>query len=109
MIGHDIAIRPAPGTVRVLVGGELVAQSEDALLLEETGSPPRYYLPREDVLAELLPSEHHTFCPFKGQASYHSVGEHRDVVWFYPEPKERVAAIRDRVAFWGERTEILVG
>jgi uncharacterized protein (DUF427 family) len=105
---HDITIAPVGGTVRVALGGELVAQSDRALVLDEAGLPPRYYLPREDVRAELLPSDHRTWCPFKGSAGYHSIGEHENVVWFYADPKKRVAAIRDHVAFYGERAEITV-
>ncbi|MFL5845476.1 MAG: DUF427 domain-containing protein [Solirubrobacteraceae bacterium] len=100
MAGHEITTAPAGATVRVEIDGEVIAESTDALALEETGSPTRYYLPREDVRVELLPSDHHSHCPFKGEASYHSIGEHRDVVWYYPEPSEGVADIRDRVAFW---------
>jgi uncharacterized protein (DUF427 family) len=105
---HDITIEPVAGTVRVTLDGELVAESERALVLDEAGLPPRYYLPRDDIRAELLPSEHSTWCPFKGRAGYHSIGEHENVAWFYLEPKERVAEIRDRVAFYGERAEITV-
>lgn len=100
MLGHEITTARSPVRVRVEIDGEVVAESDDAVLLEETGCPPRYYLPRSDVHAELAPSTHTTHCPFKGEASYHSIGEHVDVVWFYPEPKAGVAAIRDRVAFW---------
>jgi uncharacterized protein (DUF427 family) len=100
MPGHDITTAPAGARVRVEIGGEVIAESDDAVALEETGLPTRYYLPRSDVRAELLPSDTTSHCPFKGDASYHSIGEHRDVAWYYPAPKEKVAAIRDRVAFW---------
>lgn len=109
MRGHDIAIAPVPGTVRVVIDGKLVAESDRALALDETGSPLRYYLPRADIAADLRPSDHHTWCPFKGRASYHSVGAQENVAWFYAEPKRAVAAIRDHVAFYGERAEITVG
>ena len=109
MRGHDIVIAPAPGTVRVVVDGELVAESDRALALDETGSPLRYYLPREDITAELRPSDHHTWCPFKGRAAYHSVGTQENVAWCYPEPKPGVAEIRGHVAFYGERAEITAG
>jgi uncharacterized protein (DUF427 family) len=108
MLGHKIEISLAPGRVRVELDGEVVAESGDALVLAETGSPPRYYLPREDVGAELRDSDRHTHCPFKGEASYHSIGEHPDIAWYYPEPKDGVAAIRDRVAFYNDRVEISV-
>jgi uncharacterized protein (DUF427 family) len=100
MPGHRITIAPAQARVRVEIDGTVVAESDDALALEETGLPTRYYLPRADVSAELVPSDKQTHCPFKGEASYHSIGDREDVVWFYPEPLEDVAAIRDRLAFW---------
>ena len=100
MPGHEITVAPADARVRVEIDGAVVAESDAALALEETGLPTRYYLPRADVRAELLDSDHTSHCPFKGDASYHSIGERRNVVWYYPEPLEGVAAIRDRVAFW---------
>lgn len=100
MPGHQITTAPAGARVRVEIDGDVVAESEEAIALEETGLPTRYYLPRSDVRAELLPSDTRTHCPFKGDASYHSIGGRTDVVWFYPEPLPAVEAIRDRVAFW---------
>lgn len=100
MPAHEITTAPVGARVRVELDGEVVAESDAALALEETGLPTRYYLPRADVRAELAPSDTTSHCPFKGDASYHSIGEHADVVWYYPEPKQDVAAIRDRVAFW---------
>jgi uncharacterized protein (DUF427 family) len=100
MAGHEITTAPAEARIRIEIDGEVVAESDNAIALEKTGLPTRYYLPRDDVRAALLPSATQTHCPFKGDASYHSIGEHQDVVWFYPEPKDEVGAIRDRVAFW---------
>ena len=83
--GHRITITPADLHVEVSVGGETVAESQHPVLLEETGLPTRYYLPRQDVRTDLLrPTSTETTCPFKGQASYWSVevgGEiHDDIV-----------------------------
>jgi uncharacterized protein (DUF427 family) len=114
MAFHEITTEPVAGRVRVEIDGEVVAQSDDAVALHEGSLPTRYYLPAADVRAELLrPSEHRSHCPFKGDASYHSVvtpggGEHRDVVWFYPEPNEAVAAIRDHLAFYNDRATIFL-
>lgn len=105
---HGITTAPAGVPVRVQIDGEVVAESNDAIRLEERGLPTRYYFPRPDVRAELLPSDKQTHCPFKGDASYHSIGEHRDIAWFYPEPKERVESIRDHVAFYNDRVELVV-
>ena len=70
-------------------------------VLRETGSPVRYYLPAEDVRLDLLtPSDTHTYCPFKGTASYWSLPDAPDLVWSYPEPKPAVAEIKDHLCFY---------
>lgn len=107
---HVLYLERSPRRVRVVVGGETVADTRDAKLLHETGLMPVYYLPRGDVRAELLaPSDHHTTCPFKGEASYHHVvvGDRRveDAVWTYPEPNAEVAGLADHVAFYWDRVD----
>jgi uncharacterized protein (DUF427 family) len=106
--GHQITITPIDRHVEVTVGGETLASSDRALLLRETGSPDRYYLPANDVRTELLkPTSTTTTCPFKGQAAYWSVevgGEvHQDVVWSYPDPIPAAAQIAGLLCFWAER------
>jgi uncharacterized protein (DUF427 family) len=105
---HVIEVTPAQGRVVVQVGGEVVADSTRALLLTETGCPPRYYLPTDDVKTELLTATDTTsHCPFKGDAVYWSATAGGqtvdDVVWSYPEPKERVADVAGLLAFWQEK------
>lgn len=81
--------------------GRVLAESRRPLLLHETGLPVRYYLPPEDVHTELLtPSDTHTHCPFKGDASYWSLPEAADLVWAYPEPLAQVAQIKDHFCFY---------
>ena len=80
--------------------GLVLADSEDTVVVEGNHYFPRSAL-REDVLR---PSERTTHCPWKGEASYYSL-EHEgarsdDAVWYYPQPSEAAAQIRDRVAFW---------
>jgi uncharacterized protein (DUF427 family) len=107
---HRIFIEPTAKRVRIEVAGETVADSVEAKLLHETGLLPVYYIPRADVRDDLLqPTDHHTTCPFKGEASYFSVvvGDHveENLVWYYPEPIEGVAAIADHVAFYLRRVD----
>ncbi|HEV2308918.1 MAG TPA: DUF427 domain-containing protein, partial [Acidimicrobiia bacterium] len=74
MEGHRIEITDEPRRVVVSVDGTELAASSRTRVLQETGLPPRYYFPRDDVRFELLdatPTE--TVCPFKGQASYLTV------------------------------------
>ena len=69
--GHTVTITPSNLHVEVRIEGEKVAETDHPVLLEETGMPTRYYLPREDVRMDLLrPTNFKTECPFKGQASY---------------------------------------
>ncbi|MGH3101398.1 MAG: DUF427 domain-containing protein, partial [Thermoleophilia bacterium] len=88
--------------------GELLAESDRPLALFESNLPPRWYLPRDDVLAELEPSDRVTRCGYKGQASYWSLGDEEDVVWTYLEPLRDAAEVRGRLAFFNERVDILV-
>ncbi len=108
--GHTITVNPAGHHVVISVDGVKLAESDTALVLEETGMPARYYLPREDVRTEYLQAtDTHTTCPFKGEASYWSVqvGDqvHKDLVWSYPEPIPSVAPIAGLLCFYAERVE----
>lgn len=99
--GHTITIDKSDEHVRVVRGGQVLAESERALVLRETGCPPRYYLPPEDVRLDLLTaSDTHTHCPFKGTASYWSLPDAADLVWAYPDPKPDVAEIKDHLCFY---------
>jgi uncharacterized protein (DUF427 family) len=112
--GHTITINPTDQHVVVRIDGVTVAESDRAVVLEETGLPPRYYLPRDDVRFELLQrTDNSTACPFKGQASYWSVkigGKvHDNIVWTYEEPIPESEGIRGLVSFYNERVELSVG
>ena len=111
--GHTVTTRPSSAHVEVRVGGELVASTDRALELDETGLPTRYYLPRSDVRMELLNrTELHTTCPFKGEASYWSIEvggvRHDDVVWSYETPIHGVAEIAGYLSFYPNRVEVTV-
>ncbi|GAA4977549.1 DUF427 domain-containing protein [Streptomyces hyderabadensis] len=99
--GHVITVEPSDRHVRVVHGGQVLAESDDALVLHETGCPDRYYLPADDVRLDLLkPSGTTTHCPFKGDASYWSLPDAADLVWAYPDPKPEVAEIKDHLCFY---------
>ena len=99
---------PAGGTVRVTLGGELIAESRDALKMNEGSYPAVYYFPRSDVkMDRLVRSAHVTHCPFKGDASYFSVaGGPENSVWSYETPYDEMLAIKDRLAFYPDKFEI---
>jgi uncharacterized protein (DUF427 family) len=111
--GHRITITPTDLHVEVAVGGETVAESQHPVLLDETGLPTRYYLPRQDVRTELLrPTSTETTCPFKGQASYWSVevgGEvHDDIVWSYESPIPQAEGVAGLLCFYNERVDLII-
>jgi uncharacterized protein (DUF427 family) len=110
---HQITITPAQLHVEVTVDGVKVAKSDRPVLLDETGLPTRYYLPRDDVRTELLrASSRHTTCPFKGKASYWSVAVgdevHDDLVWSYEHPIPEAEAITGLMCFYNDRVELVV-
>ena len=111
---HRIDTYRTTRPVRVSVDGELVAESSRAVALYESGLPPRFYLPAEDVRMDLLePSEKRTRCAYKGVASYWHVraGDtlHEDIAWAYSEPERDGGPIRDLVCFFNERVDLEVG
>jgi uncharacterized protein (DUF427 family) len=101
---HRVDVRDTSRHVRIVVHGELVAETDRAKLLSETGLPNRFYIPPEDVRCDLLErSATHTICPYKGTASYRtlSIGDHRieDAAWIYPEPLENALKVRGHLCF----------
>jgi len=112
--GHTITTTPSTVHVEVRLGDEVLASSDRPVLLDETGLPTRYYLPKDDVRMELLTAtSFHTTCPFKGEASYWSIeldGESHDgLVWAYEDPIPAAAEIAGHLSFYPERVELTVG
>ena len=109
---HRIDILHSSRHVRVERDGELLAETTRPRVLFETSLPARFYLPREDVRAELRPSAKRTYCAYKGQASYWSLevagAEHEDLVWSYEEPLREAAEIGGLVAFFNEKVDVVV-
>jgi uncharacterized protein (DUF427 family) len=106
---HRTDILESSRQVKVAIDGELVADTTRALVVYETGLPPRWYFPPEDVREELLSdSDTQTGCAYKGFASYWSVGDEDDVAWCYPEPTRDFERIKGRIAFFNERVELEV-
>jgi len=98
---HPITISPADGKIRVTVAGTIVAEPQRALLLEEKGHSPVYYLPRDDAdMSLLVRTEHYTYCPYKGDCSYYSIpiggSQSENAVWTYEKPHEAVASVARR-------------
>jgi uncharacterized protein (DUF427 family) len=113
MAGHTITITPTDSRIEITLNGEKLAETDRAVLLDETGMPTRYYLPRQDVRTDLLrPTATRTTCPFKGQASYWSAevgGEvHDDLVWSYESPIPDAERIAGLMCFYNHRVEITI-
>jgi uncharacterized protein (DUF427 family) len=109
---HRIDIRPGSREVRVILAGVTICASRLSQVLSETGLPPRYYVPRDDVRMDLLtPSATTSFCPYKGDAVYWSirVGERcaEDAVWSYPDPLPGCERIKGLLCFYPERVDEL--
>lgn len=107
---HPITIEPTAARVTVKLGGRVVADTERALTLREAAYPPAQYIPLADVdPAVLEPSDHTSYCPFKGDASYYSlkVGDvaAEASVWTYVAPYDAVAQIKGHVAFYPDRVD----
>jgi uncharacterized protein (DUF427 family) len=105
---HRITTKPAGVRVQVKLKGEVIADSRDALVLQESKYPPVYYVPRKDVKMERLArTSHSTHCPFKGDASYFSlVNGPENAVWSYESPYDEVAAVREHLAFYPDKVDI---
>lgn len=108
---YRVDLEPRGGRVTVAFRGETLVDTENALECRETKHDPVLYFPREDVNMALLErTDHETFCPFKGEASYWNLqagGEFSEnAAWSYEDPFEQVAGIRDYVAFYADRVEI---
>jgi uncharacterized protein (DUF427 family) len=80
--------------------------------MHEASYPAVLYLPLDDVdLSQLRRSDHHTWCPYKGEASYYDIidGDGADLtaaVWYYDDPFPAVANIKDHVAFYADRVTV---
>lgn len=109
---HHIALTPAAARIQVFLQGEVLADTRDAIAMHEpvrgsTVAPVVYYIPRKDVRMEKLePTSHHTYCPFKGEASYFSLkGGAENAVWSYEQPYDEMNAIRGMLAFYPDKVD----
>lgn len=110
---HCVKVEPKPGRLRVDFAGETIAESGRSLLCLEGTYDPVFYVPRADVRSEFLQkTEHTTYCPFKGHASYYTirVGDRvsENALWSYENPYDQVASLKDCAAFYRERVDALV-
>ena len=105
------ALQQTSARIRVVHGGETVVDTTDAWRILETSQPPAYYVPRADVDASVLrPSGQHTFCEWKGTASYVDLAVPNtpviaDAAWWYPSPSPAYEAITGHLAFYAQKVD----
>ena len=100
-----MTLEPAGKHLRAVFGGEVIAESADALVLSERGYPPRIYFPPEGLRKDrLAPTDHATSCPWKGTAAYWTVSAGGETLengaWAYPTPLPELAALANHVSFY---------
>lgn len=108
---HPITIERNAARVRVTAGGQVIADTRESLVLREASYPAVFYIPRKDAdMALLSRTDHHSYCPYKGDASYFSlpagIDKAENAIWTYEAPYEAVAEIRDHLAFYTDRVTI---
>jgi uncharacterized protein (DUF427 family) len=108
---HPIAVTKNPKRVTVSVNGKMIASTTGALSLREASYPAVQYVPRADAdMAMLERTDHSTYCPYKGDASYYSIpiaGERgANAVWSYEHPHDAMREIKDYLAFYPDRVTI---
>ena len=113
---HRLSARRAGVRVQVKYEGALIADTREAVALEEampagssTVAPVVFYVPRKDVkMDRLIRTSHSTYCPFKGHASYYSLKDGpENVVWSYEAPYDEMRAIEGLLAFYPDKVEIV--
>jgi uncharacterized protein (DUF427 family) len=106
---HPITVTPGDAHVIVRAGGKTLADTRRALALQEASYPLVYYIPREDAdMALLERTDHASYCPYKGEASYYSVrGGTANAVWSYEAPYDAVAEISGHLAFYPDRVDAI--
>jgi uncharacterized protein (DUF427 family) len=108
---HPITVAPTQKHFVVTAANHTLADTRNALTLREASYPAVQYIPRADAdMAKLERTDHHTYCPYKGDCSYYSIpalGERGvNAVWTYEKPYDAVASIKDHLAFYPDRVTI---
>lgn len=96
--------------IQVVFAGVTIADTRRAKRVLETSHPPVYYIPPEDIKMEYLAQTDRTsWCEWKGRASYYSITvngrQATNAAWFYPDPQNAYAAIRNHVAFYPQQMD----
>lgn len=108
---HPITIRPSASRWRAQFTGHVIADSTDALILQEANYPPVVYFPQADVSMDYMSrTAAKTHCPYKGDAAYYTLlmdgNFAENAVWTYEQPYPAMTEIAGRLAFYTDRVEI---
>jgi len=104
---HRVDIRSTSRHLVVRDGDRVIADTHRPLALYESGFAPRWYVPRPDVdesALELVDGQ--TFCPYKGLASYYTIGTHKKAAWSYPQAWPEVARVSNMLSFEPDRIDV---
>ena len=109
---HRVDLLSESRRVRVTLAGSVVADTREAVRCEETGHGPVFYLPEKDVRMDLLrPTEHKTYCPFKGDCSYWTIEtggkQAESAVWGYRAPYDEAMGLAGHYAFYPNRVDAI--
>ena len=113
---HRVDLRPETRRVRVTFAGQIVADTNAAVRCEETGHEPVHYIPEKDMRLELMrPTDHKTYCPFKGDCSYWTIEvenggnkqQSENAVWGYRVPYDEANGLAGHYAFYKSRVEAI--
>jgi uncharacterized protein (DUF427 family) len=101
---------PVPFRVRAVVNGETVVDSTRCQVMFELGHAPVYYVPREDVRMDLMTRNNHaSHCPYKGDASYWTLGAGgktvENAIWSYEDPYDEMAALENLIGVYWEKMD----
>lgn len=110
--GYNIRLEPAGRRVQVSFNGEVVVDTENAVVLHEQNHKPVYYFPRADIRMDRLSrTDHHTHCPYKGHCTYYSVAAGgrvaENAMWSYEDPYPEMKAIAGFGAFYPDRVDAI--
>ncbi len=113
---HRVDLLPETRRVRVTFAGQIVADTNAAVRCEETGHEPVHYIPEKDMRLELMrPTDHKTYCPFKGDCSYWTIEvenggnkqQSENAVWGYRVPYDEANGLAGHYAFYKSRVEAI--
>jgi len=110
---YRIPTKPAGVRVRVTFNGDVIADTRDAIRMDEGSYPAVYYIPRKDVrMDRLVRTAHTTHCPYKGHASYYTLSSGgrtaENAVWSYETPYDEMSVIKELLAFYPDKVDSIV-